>query len=123
LAFFMPSGSRKSMDDSAAYAHPLAGWAIRLRLLFPLWDAPGDSITTKRILLFAQFREMIPMPHCELQRTPSQSPRRQFALIRRGLAVLWNLYGRFPTRWQWTEISLFRFVFTIAPEAPCTRAG
>jgi hypothetical protein len=63
-------------------------------------DVLGDLVVTKRMLPFAQFSETIRMPHCEPSGTHCQSPRRWFALVCRGLAILWNLYGGCPTRWQ-----------------------
>jgi hypothetical protein len=53
----------------------------------PNEGGPGNPIVTKRILLFAQFCEMIRMPHCEPERTRYQSLRRRFALICLGLAI------------------------------------
>jgi hypothetical protein len=67
---------------------------------FEMKVAPGDSLLTKRMLLCAQFCDMTQMPHCEPLRTGCQSPQRWFALICRGLAIPWNLYGGLATRWQ-----------------------
>jgi hypothetical protein len=81
-------------------------------------DAPGDPIVTKRILLFVQLCEMIRMPHCEPWWIRCQSRLRRFAPICRGLLEPAIFTVDSPRADKWAETSSFRFVCTIAPEAP-----